>query len=326
MVCGCSHFQFIQCSCDVPIQDHRVRAVISCISCTQILSELELMILVWKSWSQSTFVQSKAFSSIPCRQQRKLQAQILCDGNSGWLVLPYTYSCRCWITACCHWCAQSIYLSSRTIQLGHSFSGCCLRGPRLWYHHIYQAYSRGDRVIWIQGSRCTYSSTPWGQCFYRFSDLVLEGFIHRASILIDSLSLISNKYLHANISSAIILMEGKPAIGILRQYYLSSIFKERPSHSGLWLIALQPEIYLAPWAIPWAIPPATTSSKLHILHHNSLGLLKLEARLLNSESCNDSLISWWKPSLGNKTPHKMAVSLIQYTSTNFQLPHYIKIK
>ena len=99
---------------------------------------------------------------------------------------------------------------------------------------------------------------------------------------------------------------------------LSSIFIESDQArkvSGcslfLWLLVLQPEIALAPRAIPRAIPRATTSSELHILHYNSFGILEFEARLLNPGSCNDSLSSWCKLSLGNKTSQKMAVSPIR---------------
>ena len=44
-------------------------------------------------------------------------------------------------------------------------------------------------------------------------------------------------------------MEGKPEIGMIRQYYLSTSSKDLPSHSGLWLLALQPETYITPRAI-----------------------------------------------------------------------------
>ena len=98
---------------------------------------------------------------------------------------------------------------------------------------------------------------------------------------------------------------------MLRSYYLSSRFIESDQGrkvSGwllfLFLIVLQLEICIAPQDIPLAIPRATTSSELHIFYYNSFGLLKFEARLLNSESCNDFLSSWCKTSLGDKTPHK----------------------
>ena len=68
----------------------------------------------------------------------------------------------------------------------------------------------------------------------------------------------------------------------------------------MWINALQTEIYLA----PRAIPRSTTSSELHILHHNSFGLLKFGARLLNYEAYKDFLSSWCEPSHGNKTRHK----------------------
>ena len=120
---------------------------------------------------------------------------------------------------------------------------------------------------------------------------------------------------------------------MLRSYYQSSIFIESDQGrkvSGcslfLFLLVLQSEISLAPRAIPWPLPQDTTSSDLHILHYNSFGLIKFKVILLDPESCNDLLSLWCKPSFGNKIPHKITVSLIRFTSANFRLPHYIKIK
>ena len=46
LVLGCGHCQVTQCRGNSPVRYHRIHAVISCISCTQILSEIEAMILV----------------------------------------------------------------------------------------------------------------------------------------------------------------------------------------------------------------------------------------------------------------------------------------
>ena len=48
LVCGYVHFQDTQCKDNVHIKYHSVCAVISCIYCTQLWSDLEVVVLVYE--------------------------------------------------------------------------------------------------------------------------------------------------------------------------------------------------------------------------------------------------------------------------------------
>ena len=62
LFCSWGHLQVIQCGVNLPVWEHILCTVKSCIFCTHFLSELEVVVLVWKIFKTINFCLTAGFS------------------------------------------------------------------------------------------------------------------------------------------------------------------------------------------------------------------------------------------------------------------------